>query len=69
MLKIHNVRRGFATNSSSSHSIVVLPAKHPVPDEVSDGDGGYGWEDFVLTSPEEKARYGGGCWPLQLRPS
>lgn len=55
MLKIHNVRFGFATNSSSSHSVVLAPGMvdnlsmhHPF---------GFGWERFVLASPSAKSNY------------
>jgi hypothetical protein len=53
-MKIHNVRYGFATNSSSSHSVVLAPG-------LSDQDNhyglGFGWEQFVLASAEAKRRY------------
>lgn len=57
-MQVSNVRLGFATNSSSSHSIVILPKGDRAPREDCDSsDGGYGWENFVLTSEEEKMRY------------
>lgn len=57
---IHNVRVGFATNSSSSHSIVILQkGEKLLPD--TDGDMwqklGYGWENFVLSTSETKEDY------------
>lgn len=60
-MKIFNLRAGFATNSSSSHSIVILPNSIN-PDTLSaygrDGyDFEYGWESFVLTSEEDKLAY------------
>ncbi len=61
-MKVHNVRFGFATNSSSSHSIIVLRPGHTV-DELANDDGGragayeFGWEIFRLTEVEEKTRY------------
>jgi len=57
-LVIHNLRYGFATNSSSSHSILLLPdagAKDtiaPVPSYD-----GYGWDNFTLTSEPDKINY------------
>lgn len=53
-----NVRLGFATNSSSSHSIVFFEGR---TDEGSDRDGygrfEYGWERFRLGSTEAKLCY------------
>lgn len=52
-MKIHNVRLGFANNSSSSHSIVFLNG-------VSDHDvhdGNYGWGNFTLASSDAKLNY------------
>ena len=53
-MKIHNIRYGFATNSSSSHSVVLAPGlkDQSTPDEL-----GYGWENFILASEEEKRKY------------
>ncbi len=57
-MKIHNFRLGFATNSSSSHSVVMIP-----PDKigkVGDIDAGgddFNWEFFRLTTEEAKMRY------------
>ena len=55
-LTVHNGRGGFACNSSSSHSIVVLP-----PDMTLTGspvaDGYYGEGGFTLTSSGDKIRY------------
>lgn len=58
-LVIHNFRVGFATNSSSSHSVILLP-----PDLIgrvgeidTDASYGYGWDFFRLVSPEQKLRY------------
>ncbi|RYD62528.1 MAG: hypothetical protein EOP83_14360, partial [Verrucomicrobiaceae bacterium] len=62
-LFIHNFRAGFATNSSSSHSVVLIPDSEigAVSDlDVSeDGDdpGEYGWGAFRLVSTEHKLRY------------
>ena len=52
------LRLGFANNSSSSHSLVVLPA--PASDIGISHDspiGDYGWEAFTLTDNEVKQDY------------
>ena len=54
-MKILNVRLGFATNSSSSHSILLL-RDHGLADGGMSGDG-YGWEHFVLSSVAAKRHY------------
>lgn len=58
-MKFHNLRLGHATNSSSSHSVVIIPpemvgkvAYSPNHDEFN-----YGWEHFRLVSPEDKVQY------------
>ncbi len=58
-MKIHNFRAGFATNSSSSHSIILLPphAIGSVSSREPNNDGDYGWDWFRLTTEEEKLRY------------
>jgi organic radical activating enzyme len=52
-MKIHNVRLGLATNSSSSHSLIWLPNAR----DEWDGDLTFGWEDFTLASVEAKNGY------------
>ena len=55
-MKITNVRAGFATNSSSSHSIVMVPGgQHVGTDEYQRWL--YGWEQFTLADPDSKAAY------------
>ncbi|RYF02692.1 MAG: hypothetical protein EOO77_32235, partial [Oxalobacteraceae bacterium] len=58
-LIIHNLRAGFATNSSSSHSVILLPPEMvgTLTDESVPYDGGYGQNDFRLVSTEHKMRY------------
>ena len=56
MINIHNVRFGFATNSSSSHSIIMLRDGAERPDD-NIPQLGYGWEEFTLASREEKLLY------------
>jgi len=60
--KIQNFRAGFATNSSSSHSIVLLPTKKYGITSKYDidsyyGPAGFGSENFRLCSEQEKMRY------------
>jgi len=58
---LSNFRRGFATNSSSSHSFVYLKKvpedayNHEVDFECRDNE--YGWEDFKISSILEKLFY------------
>lgn len=55
-MKVHNLRVGFATNSSSSHSIVMIPrGQQESTDEYNRFN--YGWEEFTLADPESKSAY------------
>lgn len=54
MMRIDNVRVGFATNSSSSHSI-IFGLKKAKDIDVEDGE--FGWGEFCCTSPEAKREY------------
>lgn len=54
-MKIHNVRLGFANNSSSSHSIVFLPHARDSPSES--GADSFGWDAFTLASDDAKRHY------------
>ncbi len=58
-MKIHNFRVGFATNSSSSHSVVLIPDHlvGQVDGIGADSWGGYGWDGFRLVTEEDKLRY------------
>ena len=51
---ISNVRLGLATNSSSTHSILIAPTMDSFRERKYDE---FGWEDFLLTSKEGKMRY------------
>lgn len=53
--KITNIRRGYATNSSSSHS-VILVNKRKTPDFICT-PGEYGWNAFELYGEKEKREY------------
>lgn len=59
-INIHNVRLGHATNSSSSHSIVIIPKGTNLRDDgyiCYDDDDYYGWDNFTLSNPESKKQY------------
>lgn len=57
MSRIISIRRGHATNSSSSHSIIAFRKSDDFPEGISERHYEYGWEYFVLDTPEAKARY------------
>lgn len=59
MFTIHQVRLGLATNSSSSHSLIILP--DGASDDQAHGD--FGWSWFTAGSAESKSKYAA----LQLR--
>lgn len=54
-MKIHNLRLGFATNSSSSHSIIFDPEL--ASKVYDDHDDDFGWDYFTITSKEAKELY------------
>jgi hypothetical protein len=59
-LKVHNLRLGHATNSSSMHSIVMLPGlKEVLTVQGSEfpEDNDFGWEDFTAITPDQKMAY------------
>lgn len=57
-MNIVNIREGFATNSSSSHSIVLKPKGRDWPEAVDQSSGEeFGWDWFLLTTPSEKMSY------------
>ena len=55
-MRIHNVRLGFATNSSSTHSIIFLKPGQRVGDQETSG-GEFGWNFWTASSPEAKRQY------------
>lgn len=55
-MRIVNARLGFANNSSSSHSMIIV-SKEQSKSIGTDGDGDYGWETFTLNDPESKLDY------------
>ena len=52
-MKVHKIRQGFACNSSSSHSVVLL--RGGATDDYDGFD--FGWAPFTLVSEEAKRRY------------
>ena len=63
-MKINNLRLGFATNSSSTHSIVFIKG---VEDKYEKGE--YGWGNFTLASKEAKISYLAQLLFQNLRPN
>ena len=61
-MKIGNIRMGLATNSSSSHSIIRVPDRSEIRDNLcgedfSDDCFGFYRDDFVLSSDMAKKAY------------
>lgn len=55
-LSIHNVRLGHANNSSSTHSMFILPDGVSLADDIEEPFQ-YGWEAFVLATKEARTNY------------
>jgi hypothetical protein len=59
-MNIGNLRFGYATNSSSSHSIVIVKDPAVVQQKEAESGGwgiSFGWNDFVLTDTKSKMEY------------
>lgn len=54
-MRIENIKLGFATNSSSSHSIVSVPDEIKLQTDNYDSD--YGWNLFTLNDRDSKINY------------
>lgn len=54
-MKIHNVRLNHACNSSSSHSVIIVPNDVQAADSYEDLE--FGWDDFQLFSKGAKSDY------------
>jgi sulfatase maturation enzyme AslB (radical SAM superfamily) len=63
-IKIHNIRYGFATNSSSTHSIIIMNGNDPITDCSNNQD--FGWDLFTLVSEKVKREYIGQILKLQF---
>lgn len=55
-MKIHNIRFGLATNSSSTHSLIYMNDDINLKDEHCE-NGDFGWQYFTATSQEVKNKY------------
>lgn len=62
-MKLLNARFGFATNSSSTHSLIIKPG---LSDDLPERDG-FGWENFTLASKTAKNRYLAATLAAELR--
>ena len=63
-MKIHNIRMGLATNSSSTHSLIFMhPGVQLATDEYSD----FGWGNFTAADIESKENYLGGVLRYNLK--
>lgn len=56
-MRILNIRHGFAINSSSTHSIIVMDDPSKVHTDECCDKYQYGWEEFVLADREAKLGY------------
>ncbi len=56
-MKLHNVRIGFATNSSSSHSIIFIRNQNNIEYEEPYDEFSYGHENFTLLTSDDKKTY------------
>jgi hypothetical protein len=54
VIKIHNIRLGHPTNSSSTHSVIILG--EPVVDAPPEREA-FGWDTFTLSSAASKRAY------------
>lgn len=56
-MRILNARLGFANNSSSSHSMIIMSKKSRLSLSNSHDGEGYNWDNFTLSEPEAKLDY------------
>lgn len=54
MSQVQSVRYGFATNSSSTHSIIITKERSTVKDKLGDC---FGWDFFTAASDQAKRQY------------
>jgi len=52
---VDNIRYGFATNSSSTHSLAIWKSDAPIPTEPEPET--FGWEWFTANTQEGKEKY------------
>ena len=68
-MKIDNVRIGFATNSSSTHSMIWVDNAAQYDDGNSHDDFDYGWDNFTLGTQEAKLKYVAATVAVALTPN
>lgn len=56
-MQISNIRYGFATNSSSTHSICFIDDTDIPTNHYFHGSNLYGWDNFTLTHEDDKITY------------
>jgi len=56
-MHIFNIRKGFATNSSSSHSILELPESIDTKNLKTDTYDDFNWNFFTASNKESKENY------------
>ena len=56
-MEIKNIRLGFATNSSSSHSVIIAGSHEPSLVENTNSEFNFGWERFLCETKEDKKKY------------
>lgn len=54
-INLHNIRLGLATNSSSSHTFLIIPKNRSYSDDYIDGE--FGWDTFTLATKQAKLSY------------
>ena len=55
-MKLSNIRYGFATNSSSTHSICFIDERDVVKEPSFDKENNFGWDFFTLNHKEGPVR-------------
>lgn len=56
-MKLSNIRYGFATNSSSTHSICFIDERDVVKEPSFDKENNFGWDFFTLNHKEDRLSY------------
>lgn len=59
MVKVHNIRLGYACNSSSTHSVVLLDKSHvgKIKTSKDAASSDFGWNKFTAASRDSKMNY------------
>jgi hypothetical protein len=56
-MKIHNIRMGLATNSSSTHSLIFMDSKEYASNNPTDEYHEFGWDNFTAADEISKENY------------